>query len=228
MLPLQPVTAANAVTKAPILSACEHLESDGIPSISPCTVHPCRMRLCSLCRMAVTCRTEPILRADFPPQAVAFRPSLLHFGVIAATCPLTRSISGLGWPRADRRWEVQPSVPASAVQDSPLLRTVAGSGSVAIEKPQLLTQPPQPVTSHASPTIDPTGSPFTRLLANQPIFPPRTCDRQLSLRGGSIRQWGECGKVKNAAPPQARKPAADVVWGVPSSPNGRQGSREVP
>ena len=58
------VTIANAVTKAPILSAREHPRSDGIPSISFCTVNPCCWRLCNLCRMAATCHGEPNMRAD--------------------------------------------------------------------------------------------------------------------------------------------------------------------
>jgi hypothetical protein len=94
MLPLQPVTAANAVTKAPILSAREQLRSDRIPAISPCTVHPCQMRLCNLCRMAVTCRRRPRLRADFSPPAVAANPILLRFGIILATHPWTRLWKG--------------------------------------------------------------------------------------------------------------------------------------
>ena len=94
MLPLQPGTAANAVTKAPILSAREPLRSDRIPAISPCTVHPCQMRLCNLCRMAATCRRRPRLRADFSPPAVAANPILLRFGIIFATHPWTRSWKG--------------------------------------------------------------------------------------------------------------------------------------
>lgn len=47
-------------------------------------------------------------------------------------------------PRADWRWEVQSSGSASAAQDVPFLRTVAGVGSTAYEKSQLSTQSPQP------------------------------------------------------------------------------------
>lgn len=98
MLPLQPVTAANAVTKAPMLSAREQLRSDRIPAISPCTNHPCQMRLCNLCRMAVTCRRRPKLRAVFSPLVATANPFLLHFGIIFATHPWTRSWTGAQGP----------------------------------------------------------------------------------------------------------------------------------
>ena len=98
MLPLQPVTAANAVTKAPMLSAHTQSRSDRIPAISPCTNHPCQMRLCNLCRMAVTCRRRPKLHADFSPPVATANPFLLHFGIIFATHPWTRSWKGAQCP----------------------------------------------------------------------------------------------------------------------------------
>ena len=73
------VTVANAVTKAPILSAREHLRSDGIPLISFCTVHSCRLRLCNLCRMTATHHGKPNMRAAFGQHHVAPPPHLLDF-----------------------------------------------------------------------------------------------------------------------------------------------------
>lgn len=78
------VTVANAVTKAPILSARKRAPADGIRWTSFCTVHPCCLRLCNLCRMAAIQHRKPILRAATRQRRVALPRQLSDYRVIVA------------------------------------------------------------------------------------------------------------------------------------------------
>ncbi len=65
------VTFANAITKAPILSASRHLLADPIRSETLCTVNRHPLRLCNLCRMTATWHLSPNVRAGFRQHHVA-------------------------------------------------------------------------------------------------------------------------------------------------------------